>query len=334
MPLKFFAALFILACLWLPVDNAGAEEFTVSFETSPDAAYLVPWSAPAAFTLAIKAIKGQPAADGWVRVQLDAPPPSGFLSTDYSAVEGSRLLELRLPIIDGKAEWRQVLPIRGQYRLAAQFTGAAGAKAEKVFTFQVRENNQKWGVLIGFALGLFITGVVAGRIFSAPRHRVAAMLALWLLLSGAYYALTGHKASAQETQKRKYFSKIEVASPRVGTPARVQWWLCPASIGGKLSAKLAVTITQVEKNLMVFAAEKIPVAGEFSLDYQFTDGSDHRVTVVAETEDGETIRQEQLVSVMAVAPPLRAQLAVLASFLLVIFLGLLAGRWSRKASAK
>jgi hypothetical protein len=85
---------------------------------------------------------------------------------------------------------------------------------------------------------------------------------------------------------------------------------------------------------VVFSAEEIPVAGEFLMDYQFTDGSDHRVSAVALTDDGETVRQEELVSVTAVAPSSRSQWPALALFLFVIFLGLLAGRWSRRSSVR
>jgi hypothetical protein len=87
---------------------------------------------------------------------------------------------------------------------------------------------------------------------------------------------------------------------------------------------------QLEKSAMLFSIDNIPVAGEFSLDYHFVDGSDHRVIAIAETEDGETIRQERNVSVTAVAPPLRAQLPALLLFLSVLFLGLVVGRWSHR----
>jgi hypothetical protein len=104
-------------------------------------------------------------------------------------------------------------------------------------------------------------------------------------------------------------------------------------VGGNLSAKLSLSITHVEKDAAVFAFEKIPVAGEFLLDYQFTDGSDYRVSAIAVLDTGEIVRQDQIVSVNAVAPPWRAQLPALAFFLLLIFLGLLVGRWSRSGKA-
>lgn len=263
-------------------------------------------------------------------MRLDAPPPGVFFSTDFPVVEGSRLLEARLPINEGKAEWRQVLPIRGEYRLSAYFAGAPDGNTERTFTFYVYEDRKKWLVLGVFASVLFVIGFIAGRIFSAPRKERASIFGIWLVLCLMYGGTITDAAWAQENHKTKYAARLAVSPPTVGRPARVHWSLHPAGVGGKLSAKLSLSITHVEKETLVFAVEKIPVAGEFSLDYQFTDGSDYRVRAIAVTNDGETVRQDQVVSVSAVAPPRAAQLPALALFLFVILAGLLAGRWSRR----
>lgn len=330
MPLKFFAAIVLAAGLFLAERSIRAEEFALRFESQPPSEQLRPQGEAATLALTVTASDGRPATEGWIVVRLDAPPPSRIFSTDFPLVEGSRLLEMRLPVTDGKARWRQALPIRGEYRLAAEFTGATGAKTGKVFSFYVYENDQKWLVLGGFALGLFITGVIAGRIFSAPRDSERMKPGVWLILLLTCWAATGAGAWAQEDYQRKYLSKIEITPAAVGRGARIHWWLHPAGIDGKPSAKLTVTITHLEKNKLVFSVESIPVAGEFAMDYHFTDGADHRVMTVAETDDGKMVRQEQTVSVTAAAPSLRTKLSPLLLFLAVIAAGLAAGRWSRR----
>jgi hypothetical protein len=327
LPLKFLTALFLATGLWFAVDSGSAEEPTVSFEISPDGPQLLP-GMPATLTLSLKTAS-QGAAQRWVTVRLEAPP-GVFFSTDFPIVEGSKLLEARLPIIDGKAKWLQVLPIRGEYRLRAHFVGIPGATDERIFTFYVHENRQKWLVLGSFTLGLFLIGTIAGRIFAAPGKEKPLQVGILLILCLASSGTLMDAVCAQENSNQKYTAELDVSPPTVGRIARIQWSLRPAGFGGNPSAHLNINITHLEKNQVVFAVEKVPVTGEFSFEYQFTDGSNHRVSAVAIREDGETVRQDQLVSVSAVVPPWRAQLPALALFLSVIFLGLLAGRWSRR----
>jgi len=60
--------------------------------------------------------------------------------------------------------------LRGQYRLAVNVSTADGRKESKQFTFNVRENEKKWGTLAAFSTGLFFLGFIAGRVFtSAPK---------------------------------------------------------------------------------------------------------------------------------------------------------------------
>ena len=261
-------------------------------------------------------------------MRLDAPSPGVFFSTDFPVVEGSTLFEARLPVVDGKIEWRQLLPIRGEYRLTAYFAGASGINAERTFTFYVHENRRKWWVLGGFALGLFLIGTIAGRIFSAPRKGKLGQLGILLALCLAPLVIPVDAACAQENHEQKYAVNLDVSPARVGRLARVRWSLRPVGFDRIPSTHLSIIITQLEKNTVVFAIEKLPVAAEFSLDYQFTDGSNHRVSAVAVTSDGEIVREDHLVSVSAIAPPWRTQLPALVLFLLLILSGLLMGRWS------
>jgi len=223
-------------------------------------------------------------------------------------------------------------PIRGEYRLEAEFIGTTGAKSRRVFSFSIRENERRWLTLGAFVGGIFVAGVVAGRIFSAQPDALAMKFWMWpalLLLCGA---ATAKYSRAPEPYKRQYQAKLEIGSATIGSPVPIHWWLHPAGINGEASTKLTFTVVHLEKNKEVFALERIPVTGEFALDYQFTDGSEHRVTTVVETENGETVRQERTVAVAAAAPSLRTKLPALILFLAVIAAGLGVGRCSRRAS--
>jgi hypothetical protein len=160
-----------------------AEEFNIYFKASPRLELLHPYSDPATLTLLITGADGRPVAQGSLAIRLDAPKPARFFSTDFPFVEGSRLLEMTLPLRQGKAEWKYLFPIRGEYLLAVDFIAPDGRKAAKTFNFKIRENKQKWFFLGLFSLALFVFGVVAGRIFTSLGSHHAKGFAACLLLA-------------------------------------------------------------------------------------------------------------------------------------------------------
>jgi hypothetical protein len=84
---------------------------------------------------------------------------------------------------------------------------------------------------------------------------------------------------------------------------------------------------------MVFVLEKIPVAEEFSLNFQFTDGDKYHIDAMAELDAQEWIHSEKTISVSGIEPPPSAAIPTIVFFLAVIALGLSMGRWSRHATA-
>ena len=264
-----------------------------------------------------------------MNIRLEAPKPGRFFSTDFPLVEGSELIEMRLPLRRGRAEWSYLFPIRGEYRLTIDAVTPAG-NAREIFSLRIPENREKWYLLAVFTFGLFLSGVVAGRIFtqSLPdsKRRVAA--SLWVLIV-CRVCSTG--VAAQEPGRGKYFGWLEVAPATVGKPTRVQWRLKDGD-AARQTALLSLTITHLEKGKTVFSVERMPVAGEFAMNFHFTDGAEYRVTGVAALPGEETVRTEQYLSVTGVEPPVRTIIPALGFFMAAIAVGLGVGRWSRRAT--
>ena len=84
---------------------------------------------------------------------------------------------------------------------------------------------------------------------------------------------------------------------------------------------------------MVFAVERLPVQGEFGMDFQFTDGAEYQISATTYVTGGQMVRIEQNVSVTGVEPPAQAMIPAIGFFLAVIALGLVVGRWSRRSKA-
>jgi hypothetical protein len=112
----------------------------------------------------------------------------------------------------------------------------------------------------------------------------------------------------------------------------VHWRLAGEENAESRGVLLTLTIAHLEKGKTVFAIERLPVEGEFAMNFQFTDGAEYRVAAIAYVTGGQMLRTEKSVSVTALEPPMRAMVPAIASFLAVIALGLGVGRWSRRAA--
>jgi hypothetical protein len=267
-----------------------------------------------------------------VLVRLDAPAPGAFFTTDFPAVEGTRLLDISLPLVSGKAQWRQTFPIRGEYRLTVSFPKAADT-GPQTFAFLVRENPRKWVAAGALATALFALGIIAGRVFSANPGITVISLVSALLLLALLAGTSPERVSARDEPRASSLASLDVEPATVGKPAHIRWRLHLPGSEQRISGKLSLSIDHLEKGSTVFALENMPVADEFAFDYQFTDGSDYRLEAVASSQGGATARTERMISVTPVAPPFSTKLSSIGLFLAVVLLGLLTGRGTVKRFA-
>ena len=303
---------------------AGAEEFNIFLKTTPKIDLLRPFADPATLSLLVTRADGRPVAQGKVAIFLDAPKPGTFLSTDFPLVEGSRLLELVLPLRRGRAEWKYLFPIRGNYRLSVNFVAADGQETNKDFPIPVLEERQKWLWLGLFCAGLFLFGFSAGRIFTKPGRAgmVTALLTLFVAVVGS---VGGHDGPAPTRDISDPQSALEIDGAVVGKLTSLRWRPSDAPV---VNRQLSLAITHLEKRKIMFAVDRVPVAGEFGLKFHYPDGAEYRVNAVAESPGQAPVRAEQLVAVTGIEPAMMAQIPALLFFLSVIALGLGAGRLS------
>jgi hypothetical protein len=330
LSLKSFFALpfyFFLSLL----GSSQAADPHIYIKTSPLFGLIRPFADPINMSLLVTGSDDKPVERGTVEIVLDGPQPGWLFSTDLPLVEGTRLLALQMPLRQGRANWKYLFPIRGNYRLSVDVTLAGGKKVGRTFEIRVRENERKWALLAAFCTGLFLLGFIAGRTFTSNRAAVAtALLAVALAIAGRVIAHDGEPA-VQTQQKAQTAITVEPAV--VGKPSRVRWQLLPVDQAGgdEPVALLTLAITHLEKAKVVFAIEKVVVAREYVFDFHFPDGAEYRVDAVAERAGQPPVRDEQLVSVTGIEPPLAAQFPALVLFLTVLVGGLGAGRFSKRA---
>lgn len=320
MSLRIFTTLFFFSQVLVIALSVRAEEINIYFKTTPRSELLRPFYDPVDLSLLITGADGKPVEQGTVDIRLDAPRPGWFFPTDFPLVEGTRVSEMRLRLRQGRAVWKSLLPIRGEYHLAVDVLTKDGRKASETFTFKVRESGVKWLALGGFSIGLFSLGFIAGRIFTGKITRVALLATIFLPVL----------PSIAEAQEDKPAAALEIEPATVGRLSAVRWYLTNAPPSDKPNALLTLTINHLEKDKVVFAVERQPVAGEFLLKYHFPDGARYRVTANAQIVGGSLIRNEQVVEVTGVEPPAGAIVPALTLFAAIIALGLGVGRWSKR----
>ena len=304
--------------------GVSAQDIEIYLKISPVPERLRPFSEPATLSLLATAVDGKPLAGGWLNLRLEAPRPI-FFSTDYPLAEGSALTEMRLPLQAGKAELKYNFPIRGEYHLSVEVLAPDGSQSSKMFIIEVGEHRSKWLILAAFMLGLFGVGVLAGRIFTHTVSKGAGALPT-IFYASTCFALLSSPALAQ-TGVAKPVGRLEIDPPSVGKLSRIRWIL-DGENGGR-RALLSLAITHIEKKMTIFAVDRIPVEGEFSMNFHFVDGAEHRVIARAELTGGRSMRSQQVVSVSGVEPPVSAMLPAMGLFLAIILFGLTVGRWSR-----
>ncbi|MSP40942.1 MAG: hypothetical protein EXR70_20835 [Deltaproteobacteria bacterium] len=322
MSLKFLSAnlLFAGLSLILLVPALAADSLNIYFKTAPVIEQVRPFADPVNLSVLVTGADGRPVTGGIVELRLDAPPAGSWLSTDIPLVEGTRLLELRLPLRQGRANWKYLMPIRGRYRLVVDAISEDGRRHSQTFEFTVSENRYKWIALSGFSLALLLFGFAAGRVFTSAK--VASAVLLVVCLGGVEAALAAADYSAH----------LDIEAATVGKPSRVHWRL--EGGGENPRAALTLSITHLEKDKIVFAVERLAVAGEFEFKYHFPDGAEYRVTAVAEVPGRGLVNVEKNISVTGVEPPATAMIPALSFFLALVALGLVAGRWSKRRGTK
>ncbi|MBI2538975.1 MAG: hypothetical protein HYY83_10835 [Deltaproteobacteria bacterium] len=170
MPLIVRLALFL--CLFFsaraaPAQGAGGE---IGMQTFPLLKQVRPLAEPVRTVLIILDSNGRALKKGTAHIRLVAPAPGRFFSTDFPVIEGTPLLEMDLPILQGRAAWEYLFPIRGVYRLEVRAVAEEGTGIERVFDLEIRENRMKLFYLAIFALALFVFGIMAGRLFTGGKR--------------------------------------------------------------------------------------------------------------------------------------------------------------------
>lgn len=322
---------FFLLLLLPTLATAQAVVGQIELQTFPAFDRVYPLSEPVRIVLSASGADGKSVEEGKFHIRLNAPQPGLILSTDFPLVEGTRLIEMDLVAAKGRVTWEYVFPIRGVYRLEVTALNGAGNEVSAVFPIRIRENRTKLLYLWIFVVFLFLFGVTVGRLFTARNGHNHARVGLLLIMSALSLAsVMEEEAGARQYGGKEILTHLEISPPTVGRPSKIHWSLSELEGENQLSGRLTLAITHMEKGKRIFFLDKIPTQGDFNLRFHFTDASPHRVSSTAEVEGGRLVQAEKTVTVSSESPPQDVAFRTLFLLLIVLGLGLVTGRISRR----
>lgn len=330
--MRDFATLF--SCLFLAwfTTSAWAGDETISLQTIPPLDQARPLSEPVKILLRVSDSDGKPVAATRVKIRLYAPRPGRLFSTDFPHIEGTLLLDMELPSVNGSITWEYAFPIRGDYRLEVEPTDQQKEDMKKVFNLKVKENRYRLFSLGSLIVVLFLLGFTGGRLFTGARETPGLMTFTLLLLVFSLGLSPSGEIQTREREGSESLVRLNASPAVVGKISRIQSDLVDAETGNPVPSRFSLSISHLEKGRKIFSVENIPTEGNFTLGFHFTDASDHLLNFVAEPESKRPAQEKMVIPVAGLDPPREAFLPPMILLLAVLVLGLAAGRISRQFS--
>lgn len=357
--------------LWWKGVPPAVSQPTVQIQSQPALDQVIPFTEPTKFSLQAVNPAGQPLSDAQMHLRLLAPPKTPWLSSDFPIVEGTTLLELEASAPNGRMQFEQTLPIRGQYQLDMQVApGVPGAfqAFEQTLQVSIPENPVKYRNLAILLTILLLVGFGGGWVLAGNQQARSGEVAsepVRLLLSGAILVaiavllivnLSAEQASSHNSVDHggKLASSTDLAEEQSGEIIARLWGDQQVAVGKTATQTVqvrdAVTdnpVTNVilkvqaialEDQAVMFAYQgQLDANGQLTWQEQFFDGAPHRVSaeVMPAQGSGQKFQPFQVsheVEVQAIAPPIYVRLITLFYFTAVFAVGLIAGLfWHRRS---
>ncbi len=363
------AACICLSILYSFVGISQTPQSQVLLSTNPSLSKIIPFEAgtereqsPVSFTLQAVDAGGKVLTNALIKLQISTPLRNPLLTTDFPMVEGTKLLELEATAPNGKLEFQQMLPIRGNYQIqvnVSPLVANAFASYQQTLNLNVRENPVKYKYFAVIAAILLSLGLLGGWVIGGQeeiREGEIAPQSVRLLLSAltvvAIVTLLFINITAEvaEAHGDAHSSKNEKIAPSisqsqgmeikitgdklatVGTLANLAVEVKDSTTGAAIKdVGLRVKAIALEDNLTVFAYQGFPNSeGKLIWQEQFFDGAPHKVEVEAislpeSPRQFPAVKVAQSVEVEGIAPPIYIRLIGLFYFTAIVGMGMAIG---------
>jgi hypothetical protein len=363
------AACICLSILYSVIGFAETSQSQVLLTTNPPLAKILPFEAgtdreqsPVKFTLQAVDAGGKLLNNALIKLQISTPPPNPFLTTDFPIVEGTKLLEMEANAPNGKLEFEQMLPIRGNYQIqvnVSPLVANAFGSYQQTLNLNVRENPVKYkyfAIIAGILLSLGLLGgwviggqgeMKEGEIAPQSVRLLLTALTVVAIVTLLFINITAEVAEAHsdghehKTEKiapsinQSQGMEIKITGDKmatVGKLANLAFEVKDSATGAAIKdVGLRVKAIALEDNLTVFAYEGFPNSeGKLMWREQFFDGAPHKVEVEAislpeSPRQFSAVKVGQFVEVEGIAPPMYIRLIGLFYFTAIVGIGMAIG---------
>jgi succinate dehydrogenase hydrophobic anchor subunit len=360
-----------LSILYSVMGVSQTSQSQVLLSTKPPLEKILPFEAqadkekeqsPVDFTLQAVDAGGKVLTNALIKLQISTPPRNPLLTTDFPIVEGTKLLEMEAVAPDGKLEFQQMLPIRGNYQIQVNVSPLVAnsfASYQQTLNLNVRENPVKYKFFAVMSAILLSLGLLGGWVIGGQqeiREGEIAPQSVRLLLSAltvvAIVTLLFINITAEvaEAHGDAHDHKNEKIAPSISQSQGMEVRITGDKLAtvGKLAnlavevkdsvtgaaikeVRLQVSAIALEDNLTVFAYQGFPnQEGKLIWQEQFFDGAPHKVEVEAislpeSKRQFPVVKVAQSVEVEAIAPPIYIRLIGLFYFTAIVGMGMAIG---------
>ncbi|WP_016952618.1 hypothetical protein [Anabaena sp. PCC 7108] len=363
------AACICVSILYSLVGVSQTPQSQILLSTNPPLEKILPFEAgterkqsPVYFTLQAVDAGGKLLKNALIKLQISTPPRNPLLTTDFPIVEGTKLLELEAAAPNGKLEFQQMLPIRGNYQIqvnVSPLVANAFASYQQTLNLNVRENPVKYKYFAIVAAILLSLGLLGGWIIGgqeelkegeiAPQSvrlllsalTVVAIVTLLFINITAEVAEAHGDAHSHKNEKiapsisQSQGMEVKIIGDKlatVGKLANLSVEVKDSTTGAAIKdVGLRVKAIALEDNLTVFAYQGFPnQEGKLTWQEQFFDGAPHKVEVEAislpeSNRQFPTMKVAQSVEVEGIAPPIYIRLIGLFYFTAIVGMGMAIG---------
>ncbi len=320
------------------------------------------YNSPVQLKLQARDTAGAPLQNAQFHLQVLAPDPTPWFTTDFPIVEGTKLLDIIGDAPTGEFLMQQVFPIRGNYQIKVNVTPTvanAFAPIEQTLNLTVPENPLKLTyfpfvlavlLAIGFGGGWIIGGgqqIKAGEIAPRPVRLLLSGVTVLAIAALLFFNISAELVKAQsgmesETLANNNFGLVESQglklelmgdkSTAVGQMASFQAKLTDSKTNQPVSdVMVSIKSTQLENNWVAFGYQGVADAqGLLTWQEQFFDGAPHKVEVEVSpspisNRQFTPFQATQEIEVEGIAPPMLVRFVGLFYFTTILVLGMIAG---------